>query len=199
MSEARHIQDDNLPPPKSDLYVVESQIEIQDPMGSFFDTFPNQAAEHELITYHSPDQRYLLDQGSPEEIVIFALEHVGLLPKYPDPAPKNNLSIDEKTRLTQTIDDITAHRKLVRGLVIQAANYYREEYWNDYSHRQGQDIDRLAWLYERTEAYATTSPFHEMLRKINDDHREHHHVIDALRVVKILLLNERESVDIDLP
>lgn len=185
MSEAQEFPVDAAPPQP---FVVIEGIP-RDPFGSFFDPIVDDAAVERLTTLYSKEQRALLAQEDADEIILQLLEQTGLLP-----ADTNEEDADTTGK---SLKDL---KKVVKETIMEAGKFYRSEaFWEDFPHRKGQDIDRVELLHERVAGYANASPLHGVLEIINKQNPQNYHITDALRIVEIILLNETEDSEVDLP
>ncbi len=177
---------------------------VRDPMGSFFDPIPDATAAETLLAHRSKLQLDLVALSDGEDIVVRVLEILGYIPEIPKPVSRTaDKTVDDyqqqRTEWQAEKEAAIAARRPARELVGLAASYYRFEYWDDFATGRGLDIDRLGQLFERTETYAHQSPLHSVISTIKDQHPAATHIADAQRIIKILLLNEQESVEQDLP
>lgn len=171
---------------------------FRDPMGSFFDPFHDSAAAEALAVFHSREQRQLLEIGQSDELVMHALEVGGLIPAMPA-KPGKDASAEERHQYDQAQARAQHARSPIRELISTASEYYRSDYWENYDRREGQDLDRLGDLYNRAESFEAQSSIHELFKKICTQNPMEHQAVDALRIIKILLVNEREPIERDLP
>lgn len=158
----------------------------QGPMGSFFDTIPNTEAAKQLENPRSKEQRQLLEKEGPE-LIMAALTITGMLPQKP-----------EDNNITDTAELHRRHRSVAREIIKETADYYQATYWQNFNERTGLDIDRLGELHDRAE-HAPTAPIHQLLEQIASHNRSNEHIADALRIVKLILVNESEEENQDLP
>lgn len=167
MSEARSFDPAKSPPSRASEFKVIDSSDTQGPAGSFFDAKLPQSVREAATTYQSKVQRALLESGSAQKIVISLIE--------------------------TTTTDNEARADFARRIKFAEDFYRSQAFWQDFTHRTGLNTERVFELYERAEPFAGESDIHETLRVVQEQNRENYHIADALRVTKLLIIEETQQ------
>lgn len=149
------------------------------PSGSFFDPAPKPQGASDALTHGSEAQLQLKHAATGEVVIMKLLEQMGYLP----PIQKGK----------------TPSRIQAEHIVALTAEYYYSEFWKDFTANKGLDIDKLDDLHTRTAPYANLSPIHQVLESLVREDQYTPVYIHALRMMKIILLNDQEDESHDLP
>lgn len=174
------------------------------PIGTFFDEIPDIDAANQLIDPNSENQHKLLQIMTDTEIIINILEQVGFIPEIPkleDRTDSETLEewTDRELEHAKLKMNVVNARKPATQLIELMSSYYHKEFWTNFQKGEGLDIDKLGELHNRTDEYVSDSQIYELIETIKFQHPENHHISDALRVVLLLLLNDKEDINTALP